>query len=77
MHLSCVRNAQADEFEYKGKVDLAAAERNVIGFCTLCFENMDEAHAAAEEKAAEEVAEAAEEAAEAAEGAEAAPASAD
>ena len=31
VHLSCVRNAQADE--YKGKVDLAAAERNVIGFC--------------------------------------------
>ena len=39
LHLSCARAMQASAF--KGTVSIEAAGRNVIGFCSVCFPQME------------------------------------
>ena len=57
VHLSCVRTAQAaggSEGHYNGPVEIGDAGRNIIGFCSTCFEKMEEEREEAEEPAAAE-----------------------
>ena len=43
LHLSCVRSNKPEE--YMGSVPIEEAGRNIIGFCTTCFTNMEAARA--------------------------------